>query len=608
MKRVCTMIMIVALLICTLTNISNAAFEINNSVEPISMKIGDIVTYTITANENIVATNFDISYESGKFKLEGSGTTGLSVSEKNGKIACIYADISGIGTKEFKIKFKAIAETGDAAFSINNYKFRVQNVEESYTDVIKNPINKVNVSNNAQNDNTQKENTKNNNSTDYKQKNEENTNKTPDKTISTKKLPYAGKNNFIFLMIFLVVLFAIIFKQKDKKLKNIFKSGGIMLLAITLIPAVMHTSKVKAASNTLEVKFYDNLISGKNNALIINETNKTKLTKSEVMTLDNKIIDITNINGISLNENDNVKTKDIIKVSNGDSYSVILYGDSNCDGIICDTDDIMNIINDYLGKKEITNEEKIAANLENRDEVLDTDDIMVMINTYLGKDTKIVSKIPTGNIDIVINKPEEDSKDNTGKLLQDVAKIGDYINYPKTYTNVKSTRITSNPVLDELVSRYQPKGTGWRVLSNKNKVIKIMTVGCPETKLYSEGIVSFITNTSNFKKYVDSNYAISAIGAPTEEEATNCKNIEDWFNNWSLYIGSERYIFYLTSGKICDCGTIKEHDADGTWYEDGEPITLIGNGIMPVVTLKNNLVITSGDGTKENPYEVKISQ
>lgn len=1000
MKRICRIILVVFLM-CILSNVSNAAFEVDNSITPTAVKVGDIVTYTIIANESVVATNFDISYESDKFELVGSDTAGLNVAEKNGKIACIYADISGTGTKEFKIKFKAIDETNNATFSVDNHKFRVQNMDESYTDVVTNPISKVNVSNTPNNDsnsnnkqentpdddssgndqqgnnsnngsssNDKQENTQNKPSTNNQQTNKENTVKGPDKTISTQKLPKTGENSFLFFMICVTIVFAIILKIKYKKMKDIFKAGGIMLFAITFIPAMMYTTEVNASSATLEVKFYNDLIPGKNSALIINETGKTELTKAEVMNLDNNITDITNLDGTSLNESDNVKTKDIIKVDNGDSYTVIIFGDSNGDGIMCDTDDIMNIINDYLGKNEVKDEERIAANLENRDELLDTDDIMIMINTYLGKDTKIVANIPEGNIDIttqgvkfakvsmaaehvlaldkqgniwtwgkyaehkvanepiklettvkfkdisadtnansgdyedynllideagniwswgdnrwgnlgngsmqdsdepvqittgtkfesviaagntgialdeegniwtwgaysyklitgritdesgvalnklqptqatsgikytsisanysnaaaidedgniwiwgndgylklwwdgtmdgnmivgghisepkqfttgtrftkvytsqytlfaideeknlwvmgdneyyqlmglsnstktlqkldnstkyigaelangdtfvidkdgniwgcgfnqcgilcngteekvkipyqitsgnkfvqidiehdhfavqevialdedgniwewgetvngykekptllVINEPEEekpeDLVDNTGKLLKDVAKIGDYIKYPKEYTNVKNTIISSNSVQNKNDDSYKPNGTGWRVLSNQNEIVKIMTVGCPETYIYSEQTVNYITNTSNFTKYVDSNYAVSAIGAPTEDEVTNCGGVENWFNYSTN--GAYRYRFYLTSGKVWDVKEIDEPTYKSFW--NGEEYTVVGNGIMPVVTLKSNLVITGGYGTLENPYEVALLQ
>ena len=51
---------------------------------------------------------------------------------------------------------------------------------------------------------------------------------------------------------------------------------------------------------------------------------------------------------------DLVKTGYYLTKAEGE-YKIVLYGDANEDGIICDTDDIMVIIEDYLGKKQLEN-------------------------------------------------------------------------------------------------------------------------------------------------------------------------------------------------------------------------------------------------------------
>ena len=129
---VAIMLITIALLITT----TNAAFTANVSMKSDSttIKVGDTVTLTISTNEKVIVSNFDISYDSTMLELEGSGTSYLSVAEKNGKIACIYADISGTGTSEFKIKFKALKETTGTSLKIENAKFRAEGQDESYTE------------------------------------------------------------------------------------------------------------------------------------------------------------------------------------------------------------------------------------------------------------------------------------------------------------------------------------------------------------------------------------------------------------------------------------------------------------------------------------------
>lgn len=68
------------------------------STDKNEVKAGNEVVYTISLDENVVAANFDINYNSSSLELIGSSTNGLDVANKNGKITCIYADIDGIGT------------------------------------------------------------------------------------------------------------------------------------------------------------------------------------------------------------------------------------------------------------------------------------------------------------------------------------------------------------------------------------------------------------------------------------------------------------------------------------------------------------------------------
>ena len=194
------------------------------------------------------------------------------------------------------------------------------------------------------------------------------------------------------------------------------KNSIIICVIFMLVMLVLASqSKVYAATVAgnngikADIAYYDGLITGKKNVIIsINEKNKNEITKRDLIYLyeGNKITDIYNKDGVILANTDKVKTGDLAVTADG-KYEIILVGDSNDDGVICDTDDIMTIINDYLGKAKLTGEQKLAANLMNSDELLDTDDIMIMMNRYLGKVENLLSNnLPTSSTEIISTDPQ----------------------------------------------------------------------------------------------------------------------------------------------------------------------------------------------------------
>ena len=140
MKKIIVLLVIIAVIVTSVILIKNktaeSKFTVSMSTEADSktVKVGEEVILTIKVNETIIASNFEINYDSESFKLDGSETNNFNVAEKNGKIACIYADITGTGTNEFKIKLTAIKETKDkVSFKIEDAKFRAEGKDESYT-------------------------------------------------------------------------------------------------------------------------------------------------------------------------------------------------------------------------------------------------------------------------------------------------------------------------------------------------------------------------------------------------------------------------------------------------------------------------------------------
>jgi aryl-phospho-beta-D-glucosidase BglC (GH1 family) len=177
---------------------------------------------------------------------------------------------------------------------------------------------------------------------------------------------------------------------------------AVIILIAIVCASFFIVNKIYAIEKTIkDIKYYDNLIENQKVATILLEknTDSRTSTKEEVMKFDEKIEDIKDSNKKELQDTDIVKTGDYITI-NDEDYQVILYGDVNKDGYICDIDDIMIVQNNCLGKREVDDIEKVAGNLQNTDDILDIEDIMKMINIYLGISRKeVITQTPTGYIE-----------------------------------------------------------------------------------------------------------------------------------------------------------------------------------------------------------------
>ena len=158
----------------------------------------------------------------------------------------------------------------------------------------------------------------------------------------------------------------------------------MVIIAIILICALFVIRKSFALDNNVkDIKYYDNLIENQKVAtILLNEKTVSRNTnKKEIMEYDSKIKNVKDSNNKTLEDIDLIKTGDYITVNNED-YIVVLYGDVNKDGSICDIEDIMIVRNNYSDNREVDSIERLAANLVN-DDVLDTQDIARMIKIYL---------------------------------------------------------------------------------------------------------------------------------------------------------------------------------------------------------------------------------
>lgn len=187
-----------------------------------------------------------------------------------------------------------------------------------------------------------------------------------------------------------------------------------IIIAIVFICTLFIIRKSFALDNNVkDIKYYNDLIEDQKIAtILLNEkTVSRNTTKKEIMEYDSKIKNVKDSNNKTLDDIDLIKTGDYITVNNED-YIVVLYGDVNKDGSICDIEDIMIVKNNYSDNIEVDSIERLAANLVS-DDVLDTQDIARMIKIYLGiLGENLTTKIPENYLDFETGGDKEPGKDD----------------------------------------------------------------------------------------------------------------------------------------------------------------------------------------------------
>ena len=252
------------------------------------------------------------------------------------------------------------------------------------------------------------------------------------------KLPQTGENagKFVVLGIAGIVLAAgIVFKKKAKELDKLFVL--LPIVAVLSLSGTVHA--VKLVNNTkLKTGIFYNLVEGKNVLAIspnkeFETTDKVKVSDVKNLLGSVEVKKVTSVDKkelvgddavatgtvvtvglkaedakkVNTEEKDETKKSDLTQISW--NYTVLLYGDANGDGKICDASDIDIIRQDYVFNKKAEGEYKVAADLA-ADGKLNVRDIQRMINKYLGKLN-----------DTVVNPFPEEEKANKGET-EDVSK------------------------------------------------------------------------------------------------------------------------------------------------------------------------------------------
>lgn len=218
--------------------------------------------------------------------------------------------------------------------------------------------------------------------------------------------------------------------------------------------------------------------------------------------------------------------------------------------------------------------------------------------------------------------------EKTTEYLKEYGNAGEYVNFDINYTNVSVNGSTANSL-------------GWRILSNENKVIKLITTGIPLKYKIEEGknivdVNSDITNPdkdvftnasgekTRLNSYLSGPYAEDVHVFTYDELSHNFIGTEQYISKTSQNFGSafntisdkynsvskllnKHYINWYSSKKgLINIGADYILQSDkiivankGEYLKDSHTGDI---GIRIVTKLKDNIEIIAGNGTQKDPY------
>lgn len=264
----------------------------------------------------------------------------------------------------------------------------------------------------------------------------------------------------------------------------------------------------------------------------------------------------------------------------------------------------------------------------------------------------------TTNISTDIGKDKEIKEEQYTTMLKDIVKIGDYIEYKPIDEEFTMTKNETGDSYDVKFETSEYKGN-WRVIYNdeQNGLQIISTTGVTSRLRLSgkfgynnsvDTLNSFCNHFANNKDFaisgrcIGSNPVSPKDNAQTEEHYSsgalkltdeNYKYDIDVINKYSLHSAGEEtllasryskkegndtvYQTYMYLRNISTSGDIKE-EGELLYSVPSEEMqtmaqsisnmdmtnshTTMSNYIRPIITLKQEVKIKGGDGTKDNPY------
>lgn len=462
-------------------------FILGNSVQAASLKVntnsnkikvGEEITVKIAVDEKFVTTDFHLNYNKDCFEYITTKTdnTNIKGHKENGYVLLVYADITGKGTKQIEVIFKAVKETTEAVFSVDNVNMVTSDGKQQNSSITGTSESiTVNTSKNA--------------------------NGTSDGTTKPGVLPNAGKGIILIIVIIALMIIAVFLKKKERFWKKV-----LPVIMVAFVTTTIFSGNHSFAYNkSIRIARYDKLIGDTNiYAIMLNsqESNK-QITVKEIKQLVTNIKTIKNKDNQELIDSSVIGTGSNIMLEDKSQYQIILYGDVNGDGRI-NSNDIYPMIQHILKQQTLTDVYAKAANLRNKDdtndEKIDKEDIDQHINFLLGNmQTELVEEFPK-------SESETDASENIGiyfqkaenEMLQlgDKVKVNIVLGTETLAANCKVTRIQGNE--EKVVSSVDvSKTTVVEIPVEKDVTYQIVAT----TKDKNGNVSKTVTAVANMKSY-----------------------------------------------------------------------------------------------------------
>ena len=317
---------------------------------------------------------------------------------------------------------------------------------------------------------------------------------------------------------------------------------------------------------------------------------------------------------------------------------------------MCETDGNTPSVKEFLEKKykgkyeEDNGKYKITTDSGNDIEIDDSGNITVNDKVVSGKNTESITISGEKELDVgsdiiltvkmnekdVIYKSIEWSVDTenvlivgngtqctvTGVKIGSVTVNCKVTNYDGTSVNETYVINVSDYLANVLVNTNSGKGkyiqynagnvNSWRVLymdSSNVYIICSRTVGSVTQQPSSiDSLMTYLKTSSNWSNYVDSNYALSATGAPTGSQVSSALgsnfSVGAYFDANNPLNGGNWVMAEVYDG----CIDVVYNNFIRIMAIVDPSLTTTGIGYRPVVKLKSGIKVKGGDGTVDMPY------
>ena len=152
-----------------------------------------------------------------------------------------------------------------------------------------------------------------------------------------------------------------------------------------------------------------------------------------------EIATVKNKNGKLCNEETAIGTGSVATSKDEEKYTIVLYGDANGDGRICNTMDIEVIRQDYVFNNKAEEEYKLAADLQ-ADGTLNVRDVQQMVKKYIGElDETVVNPFPEDE-EIAIVNPEITVEITTNEDEATIKTVVTNLEEVEEYSKIKNYR------------------------------------------------------------------------------------------------------------------------------------------------------------------------